>query len=128
MPIEQHVLPRDHHVIEDDERIDLVEAVGERIILDRSAAGKAGAADELQVRRTEVANKADRIVGKFRITPIGDRRFRERLVGVAAAVSNLAPRTTIPASVSLTTCRSISGSCSCGRFERSPLGSVLAET
>src|SRR6516162_934425 len=45
-----------------------------------------------------------------------------------AAVSYLAPRTTMPASVSLTTCSSMSGSCSCGRFERSPFGSVFAET
>jgi hypothetical protein len=51
MPIEQHVLPGDQHVIEDDERIDLVEAVGERIVLDRSSAGEAGAADELQAWR-----------------------------------------------------------------------------
>src|SRR5471032_3207087 len=46
----------------------------------------------------------------------------------AAAVSYFAPRTMMPASVSLTTCSNMSGSCSCGDLERSPLGSVLAET
>ena len=40
MPIEQHVLPRDQHVIKDDERVDLVEAVGERVILDRGASAR----------------------------------------------------------------------------------------
>ena len=45
-----------------------------------------------------------------------------------AAVSYFAPRTMIPASVSRTTCSNMSGSCSCGGFERSPFGSVLAET
>ena len=34
----------------------------------------------------------------------------------------------MPASVSFTTWTSMSGSWSCGRFDRSPLGSVLAET
>ena len=48
VPIEQHVLPGDQHVVEDDKRIDLVEAVGERIVLGRGAAGEAGAADVLQ--------------------------------------------------------------------------------
>jgi hypothetical protein len=46
----------------------------------------------------------------------------------AAAVSNLAPRTTIPRSFSATTRSSTSGSWSCGHFDRSPLGSVLADT
>ena len=74
--------PGDQHVIEDHERIDLVKAVGEWVILDRGAAGKAGATNELEVRRAEVANKADRIIGKLGIAPIGDGRLREGLLGV----------------------------------------------
>jgi hypothetical protein len=50
MAIEQHILRGDQHVIENDERVDLVEAVSERVILDRGTAGKTGPADELQVR------------------------------------------------------------------------------
>ena len=46
----------------------------------------------------------------------------------AAAVSNFAPRTTMPLSVSRTTRSRTSGSCSRGCLPRSPLGSVLAET
>jgi hypothetical protein len=49
MPVEQHVLPRDQHVIEHHQRINLVEAIGERVVLGRCAAGKAGAADEFQI-------------------------------------------------------------------------------
>ena len=50
MAVEEDVLPGDQDVVEDDQRIDLVEAVGERIVLGRRAAGKARAADEFQVR------------------------------------------------------------------------------
>ena len=46
----------------------------------------------------------------------------------AAAVSNLAPRTTMPLSVSPDGVQQHVGILSCGGLERSPLASVLAET
>ena len=36
VPVEQHVLPGDEDVVEDDQGIDFVEAVGERVILGRA--------------------------------------------------------------------------------------------
>ncbi len=80
--VEQHVLPRDQHVVEDDQRVDLVEAVGERIVLGRRAAGEAGAADEFEPRRAEIADEADGVVGELGIAPIGDRRLGEGLIGI----------------------------------------------
>ncbi len=82
VPVEQHVLPRYQHIIEDDERVDLVEPVGQGIVVPRGAARKSRAADELEPGRAEVANEAHRVVGIGGITPIGDRRLGKGLVGV----------------------------------------------
>src|SRR5271168_1170899 len=35
MPVEQNIFPGNEHVVENDQRIDLIEAVGKRIILGR---------------------------------------------------------------------------------------------
>ncbi len=80
--VEQHILPRDQHIVEDDDGIDLVEAVREGVILGRGAAGKAGAADELQPRAAKIANKSNGIVGQRVIAPIGDGRLGEGLIGI----------------------------------------------
>ncbi len=38
VPIEQHVFPGDQDVVEDNQGIDFVESVGQRIIIERGAA------------------------------------------------------------------------------------------
>src|SRR5258708_6755205 len=48
MPIEQHVLPGDQDVVEDDEGVDFVEPIGQRIVVDGSTARKTRTADELE--------------------------------------------------------------------------------
>jgi len=40
MTVKEHVLPRHQHIVEDDQCIDLVEAVGERVIGGTGAAAK----------------------------------------------------------------------------------------
>jgi hypothetical protein len=85
MPIEQHVLPRDQHMVENDQRIDLVEAVGQRVVGRRGARCESGAADELQIRRTQVTDEADCILGKRRVTPVGVGRLGECLIGISGS-------------------------------------------
>jgi hypothetical protein len=80
--IEQHVVPWDQHVVEDQQGVDLVEAVGERIVGRRAAAGEAGAADMLQTRRVHRADEAHRIVRQLVVAPVGDGRLDEGLVGI----------------------------------------------
>ena len=80
--VEQHVLPGDQHVVEHDQRVHLVEAVGERIVLGRRAAGEAGAADVLHARPAHVGNEADGVVRQLVVAPVGDGGLDERLVGV----------------------------------------------
>jgi hypothetical protein len=41
VPVKEHVFPGNQHIVEDDERVDLVEAVGERVVGRAAAAGKA---------------------------------------------------------------------------------------
>ena len=85
MPVEQHILPGDQHIVEDDQGIHFVEPVGKRVVpFVAPLSGKAAAADEFQIGRTEVADEADRIVAEFRIAPIGDGRLCEGLVGIGS--------------------------------------------
>ena len=81
--VEQHVVPRDQHVVEDQQRVDFIEAIGERIILDGGAAGEAVAADEFQVRRAQVADEANCVVRQLGVAPVGDGWLGESLVGVS---------------------------------------------
>ena len=82
--IKQHVFRRDEYIIEDDERIDFVEPVGQRVILGTGVTGKTGPADELQARRAEIANKPHRIIGQLGIALIGDCWFHEGLIGISS--------------------------------------------
>ncbi len=82
--MEHHVFPRHQHIVEDDERVDLVEAAGNRIVLQRPAPGETCAADELQAGRTEIADEAHRIVGDRAVAPVGDGRLGEGLIGIGS--------------------------------------------
>ncbi len=80
--VEQDVLPGDQDVVENHQCIDFVEAVGQRIVFLRRAAGEARAADELEVGRIEVADEAHGIVRQCAVSPVRDRRLGEGLVGI----------------------------------------------
>ena len=82
MAVEEHVLPGNQHVVEHDQRVDLVEPIGQRIIRRRRAPGKARAADEFEVGRAQIADEADRVIRQRGVSPIGDGRLDERLIGV----------------------------------------------
>ena len=69
----EHVFPRDQHIVKDDQRLDLVKAVGQRIVTLGPGLRKARAADEFQPRRVLVADKADGVIRLRGIAPIGDR-------------------------------------------------------
>src|SRR5262249_31145318 len=62
MAIEEHILPRDQHIVEDDERVDLVEPARDRIFLERPAPGEAAAADMLHAGRAHQRDEADGII------------------------------------------------------------------
>ena len=126
--VEEHVLPGDQDIVEHHQEVDLVELVGERIVRGRRAARKARARDVLHAGRAHLDDAADRVVGKLLVGPGADRRLQERLVGIARGGLVFGAAHDDAGSVSLTTCTIMSGSCSCGGIERSPLGSVLAET
>src|SRR5262249_36651973 len=59
--IEQDVLPGDEDIVQNHERVDLVEAVGQRIIGRVAAAGETGAADVLDAWRIHFDDAADGI-------------------------------------------------------------------
>ena len=82
MAVKEHVLPRHQHIVEDDQCIDLVEAVGERVIGGAGSAGKARAAEVLDPRRPHFDDAADRVIRQLLVGPAGDCRLQERLVGV----------------------------------------------
>ena len=80
--VEEDVLPGDLDVVEHEQRVDLVEAVRDRIVGGRRAAREARAADVLQPLRPHVDDEADRVLRQLRVAPVGDRGLREGLVGV----------------------------------------------
>ena len=81
--VEEDVLPRDLDVVEDDQRVDLVEAVRDRIV-GRPARGPRSPVRQMcfMPARAHVDDEADRVLGQLRVAPVGDRRLREGLVGV----------------------------------------------
>ena len=82
MPVEEDVLPGDLDVVEHDQRVDFVEAVGERIVLDRPQTGEARTADVLDPGSVHLGDEADRVVGELLMTPVADGRLHEGLVRV----------------------------------------------
>ena len=87
--IKQNIFPRNQHIVEDDQRVDLVKAIGQRVISRiraRTPPGRAcepAPAQKLKPRRTQIADKADGIIRQFRIAPIGNRRLGKGLIGVS---------------------------------------------
>ena len=80
--VEQDVVPRDQHVVEDEKRVDLVEAVGERVVPLGLDPGEPGPADVLETGRVHGADETERVLGVLLVAPVRDRRLDERLVGV----------------------------------------------
>ncbi len=58
--VEEHVLPGDLDIFEDDHRVDLVEAAGERVVRGGQPSGEARAADVPDTGRGHVGQEADR--------------------------------------------------------------------
>src|SRR5580698_8192467 len=50
MTVKQYVFPRDQHIIENHQRVDLIEAIAQRVVGRRRAACEARATDELEIR------------------------------------------------------------------------------
>ncbi len=82
VPVEEHVVPRDLHVVEDDHGVDLVHPVGERVVLGRSHAPEPGPADVLDVRIPHVGGKAGGVLQVGLAVPVTDGRLGEGLVGI----------------------------------------------
>ena len=82
MLIEQHVLPGDQHIVENDESVDLVKPVRQRIVARRRTSREAGAADVLHTRRIHLDDAAKGIFRQFGIAPVGDGGLEEGLIGV----------------------------------------------
>ena len=80
--VEEHVLPGNLDIVEDHQRVDLVEVVGERVVRRWLAAGEAGAADVLHPRLAHLDDEPDRVIRELVVAPVGDGRFHERLVGI----------------------------------------------
>jgi hypothetical protein len=84
MSIEQYVFPGNKRVIENDQRVDFIELVTQRVIGRRRAPGKAGTADHLDIFVSEVTDEAYSVVRVLVVTgPVGDGRLGKRLVGVS---------------------------------------------
>src|SRR5258708_3191456 len=80
--IKQHILPRYQHVVEDQERINLVESIRQRIIGGRSPPGKSSSADNLETWSRHIADEAYCISGEFGVSPIRNRGFHKGLIRV----------------------------------------------
>ncbi len=80
--VEEHVLPRNQHVVEHDQRLHLVEPVGERVVLHAPAPGEARAADVLDPGRPHLDDAADRVVRQLVVRPGAEGGLQERLVGI----------------------------------------------
>ena len=75
MAVKEDVLPRHQHIVEDDQCVDLVEAVGGRVIGGTGAAGKARAPKMFDPRCPHLDDAADRVARQLLVGPAGDCRF-----------------------------------------------------
>ena len=89
--IEQHVFPRNLHVIEDDQRLELIETRRQGVVIEIILRGKSTPTDKAQVRVIEVANESNGIVRECAVSPVGNGGLGERLVGIGRRGFELGP-------------------------------------